>query len=174
MQYLDVIVRHLTSNWAYWARRNDIRCIGNSKLKPSPAASSPCLRASASYSVMELRATGSTNRPSLSQNIVLPWEFDSCLASLDVDSKRSVGAHPYAAFADADDNLFTGMFASVSKALKIALVPPDTSNPSSLKDFLIRLRLDFSFRSPSAKWNEIQSRFNIICSDQDCLQFSER
>jgi hypothetical protein len=47
---------------------------------------------------------------------------------------------PYAAFADADDNLFTGMFASVSKALKIALVPQDTSNPSSLKDFLIRWR----------------------------------
>jgi hypothetical protein len=107
---------------------------------PSPAAAAASVNDSGTGRDVPASNMPASSRASRSSSIVLPWEYDCALPSLDCSSKRSLGAHPYAAFADADDNLFTGMFASVTKALRTALVPPDTDNTLSLRDFLIRWR----------------------------------
>lgn len=83
-----------------------------------------------------VRSSSAPAASTSASSIVLPWEYDCSLPRAGSSSRISTGAHPYAAFASADDNLFSGVYASVTKSLKAVLIPPDTPLPSSLKDHL--------------------------------------
>jgi hypothetical protein len=74
----------------------------------------------------------------LSSSIVLPWEYDCALPSSDSDSKGSAGAHPFAAFIGSDDNLFSGLHASVSKALRSIFLSPNPADQQPLRETLIQ------------------------------------
>lgn len=74
-----------------------------------------------------------------SSSIVLPWEYDCSLPNSESNSKSNSGAHSFAAFLGSDDNLFTGLYASVTKALRTVFLSSDGAN-SPLREVLLHWR----------------------------------